>query len=202
MGGVTASAIISPSVHYFGTPVVLVSTSNSDGSTNLSPISSAWALEQTYVLGMATAGHGTRNALRTGQLVLNLADARMTRAIERIAPTTGAIEVPEHKRDRYRYEPDKWSVAGLTPVRSDLVLPDRVDECPVQHEAEVVSAVPHADGSAVVIQARVLRTHAHVRVVQPGSSYLNLERWQPLYYTFRHYFAQGRRTGRSFKAEQ
>lgn len=198
----TETTIITPSVHYFGTPVLLLSTTNPDGSTNLSPISSAWALGQTYVLGMGFAGQGTRNALRTGQLVINLPDARLTPAIERIAPTTGAEEVPEHKRDRYRHEPDKWSLAGLTPVTSDLVEPARVDECPVQHEAQVVSTAPHADGTAVVVQARVLRTHAHVGVVQQGTSYLDLDRWQPLYYTFRHYYAQGARTGRSFKAEQ
>jgi flavin reductase (DIM6/NTAB) family NADH-FMN oxidoreductase RutF len=33
--------VVEPRVLYFGTPVVLVSTSNEDGTANLSPMSSA-----------------------------------------------------------------------------------------------------------------------------------------------------------------
>ncbi len=35
---------IDPAILYFGTPVVLVSSTNEDGSPNLAPISSAWWL--------------------------------------------------------------------------------------------------------------------------------------------------------------
>lgn len=44
---------ITPSNLYFGTPVVLMSTENDDGSANLTPMSSAWALGQVVVLGSA-----------------------------------------------------------------------------------------------------------------------------------------------------
>ncbi|MGI8308307.1 hypothetical protein [Saccharopolyspora hattusasensis] len=37
---------IAPSILYFGTPVVLLSTENSDGTANLAPMSSAWAHDQ------------------------------------------------------------------------------------------------------------------------------------------------------------
>ena len=37
-------------VLYFGTPVVLLSTTNPDGTANLAPMSSAWWLDQTAVL--------------------------------------------------------------------------------------------------------------------------------------------------------
>jgi flavin reductase (DIM6/NTAB) family NADH-FMN oxidoreductase RutF len=43
---------ITPSVLYFGTPVVLLSTENADGTFNLAPMSSAWALGQVIVLGL------------------------------------------------------------------------------------------------------------------------------------------------------
>jgi flavin reductase (DIM6/NTAB) family NADH-FMN oxidoreductase RutF len=33
---------IEPSLPYFGTPVVVVSTLNEDGSANIAPMSSAW----------------------------------------------------------------------------------------------------------------------------------------------------------------
>jgi flavin reductase (DIM6/NTAB) family NADH-FMN oxidoreductase RutF len=56
--------IISPKILYFGTPVVLLSTENDDASPNLAPMSSAWALGQTVVLGLAAHGH-TADNLRT-----------------------------------------------------------------------------------------------------------------------------------------
>lgn len=197
----SSSIVITPSVLYFGTPVVLISTSMPDGATNLTPISSAWALGDRYVLGMGTANQGTQNLVRTGQLVINLPDASLVGAIERIAPTTGAPIVPEGRRDGYRHEPDKWQLAGLTPTPSDLVAPARVAECPVQLEAEVMSTAPVAAG-AVAVTTRVVRIHAHEAVVVPGSSHIDLEQWRPLYYTFRHYFAQGDRVGVNFRADQ
>jgi flavin reductase (DIM6/NTAB) family NADH-FMN oxidoreductase RutF len=43
--GISADHVtITPSILYFGTPVVLLSTQNEDGSFNLAPMSSAWAL--------------------------------------------------------------------------------------------------------------------------------------------------------------
>jgi flavin reductase (DIM6/NTAB) family NADH-FMN oxidoreductase RutF len=43
---------IEPKILYFGTPVALVSSLNEDGTTNLAPISSFWALGWTLVLGL------------------------------------------------------------------------------------------------------------------------------------------------------
>ncbi|MBQ0901029.1 hypothetical protein [Micromonospora sp. U21] len=48
---VTEHLTITPSILYFGTPVALLSTENDDGSANLAPISSAWALGQVVVPG-------------------------------------------------------------------------------------------------------------------------------------------------------
>ncbi len=42
---------IMPSVLYVGTPVVLITTLNPDGTTNISPMSSAWMLFDRAVLG-------------------------------------------------------------------------------------------------------------------------------------------------------
>lgn len=47
---------IEPSILYFGTPVVLLSTENEDGSFNLAPMSSAWALEMDPLIP-TLAGH-------------------------------------------------------------------------------------------------------------------------------------------------
>jgi flavin reductase (DIM6/NTAB) family NADH-FMN oxidoreductase RutF len=194
-------SVITPSVYYFGTPVALITTTNDDGASNISPMSSLWALGDTYVLGLGAQGHAVANLRVVPELVINLADASLARAVERIAPTTGANPVPAHKQDRYSHEPDKWTLGGLTPLPSDTVAPPRVAQCPVHLEAKVVDLAPIED-HAIVVQARVTRTHVRTDLVQCGTSYLDLDRWQPLYYTFRHYFAQGLEVGVSFKADQ
>ncbi len=43
---------LNPKMLYFGTPVVLVSSLNSDGSTNVAPMSSAWWVGKTAMLGL------------------------------------------------------------------------------------------------------------------------------------------------------
>jgi hypothetical protein len=45
-------ATIEPRILYFGTPVALISSLNEDGSTNLAPMSSFWALGWTLMLGL------------------------------------------------------------------------------------------------------------------------------------------------------
>ena len=52
------SVLIRPSILYFGTPVVLITTRNPDGSTNITPMSSAWALADRVVIGLAGGGQG------------------------------------------------------------------------------------------------------------------------------------------------
>ncbi|RBP66202.1 flavin reductase (DIM6/NTAB) family NADH-FMN oxidoreductase RutF [Brevibacterium sanguinis] len=195
---------ISPSVYYFGTPVALITTlTTADGSTNITPISSAWALDGTYVLGIGRDSQAVRNLHQCPELVINLPDASQVEAIEAIAPTTGSPDIPVHKVGRYRHEPDKWRLGGFSARRSDLVRPDRIAQCPVQIEARVSRFTPLDDGDDVVIaHAQVVRTHAHAHLVLPGSSHIDLETWRPVYSTFRHYFSQGEAVGVNFRAEQ
>lgn len=197
----TTTVSLTPSVFYFGTPVVLLTTLMPDGRSNITPISSAWALGSTYVVGLAADNQGTANLERTRDAVINLPDATLAADIERIAPTTGTEEVPAHKAARYRHEPDKWALGGFTPLPSTLVRPARISQCPVQIETEVTDIVKVQPG-AVAVHLRVLETHVHERLVLPGTQHIDLDRWRPVYYTFRHYFAQGERVGVSFKAEQ
>lgn len=190
-------------VLYFGTPVALITTVNRDGSSNIGPISSAWALDDRYVLGLGSEGHTLANLRRDPDLVINLPSPDLVGAIEVIAPTTGCSPVPDSKSPVYRHESDKWSLGGFTPVASAHVRAPRIGECPVQIEAQVSQFLPIADGEAIAVEAKVLRVHVHESIVQPGASdRIDTDAWQPLYYSFRHYFAQGSRVGSNFRAEQ
>ena len=192
---------VQPPVFYFGTPVVLVTTLNADGSTNISPLSSAWALGDRYVLGLGADGHAWANLSRRPELVINLASSALVTAIEAMAPATGSSPVPPRKQDCYTHVADKWALSGLTPTASLDVRPARITQCPVQLEARIVQRLEIADGAAIAIEAVVVRSHVHTRIVGTKPNRINTDTWDPLYYTFREYFAQGERVGANFRAQ-
>lgn len=199
---------IAPPVLYFGTPVVLITSLNPDGTTNISPMSSVWALGDRVVLGLSSTSKGRENAVRERQLVLNFPSPELWSNVEAIARTTGRSPVPPHKQKiGYRFEADKFGASGLTPQAADLVRPLRIAECPIQFETEVVAW--HDPGAGwpqerpeafQIVEAKVLRVHAHKNIVMPGTDHVDTARWSPLLYVFRHYFGTGPDLGRTFKA--
>ena len=80
---------IDPAILYWGTPVVLVSSLNEDGSTNIAPMSSAWWLGRSCMLGFGARSKTPANILRTGECVLNLPSADLVGAVNSLARTTG-----------------------------------------------------------------------------------------------------------------
>ncbi|MFJ8080120.1 flavin reductase family protein [Streptomyces sp. NPDC096205] len=193
--------VITPSILYFGTPVVLLSTENEDGSCNLAPISSAWALGRHIVLGLGSDSHTAHNLAQRPELVISVASPELWERVERLGPLTGASPVPEAKRAVYRYEPDKFGAAGFTPVPSDLVTPPRVGECGLQLEARVRAMNPGGGGAFFGVECEVLRVHADERVVVPGTQHIDPARWSPLIYNFRHYHGLTPELGHGFRSE-
>lgn len=198
---------IRPSILYFGTPVVLIATRNPDGSANITPMSSAWALADRVTIGLAGGGQGLANLLRERECVLNLASESMREAVERLAPTSGRDPVPAWKRG-YRHEPDKFALAGWHALSSLRVSAPRIAEAPLQLEARVLDAVERPleawrgdAGGYVTLELEVCQVHAHADIVVPGSSHIDPRRYRPLFYVFRHYYGVGPTLGRTFKAE-
>ncbi|MFF5846800.1 flavin reductase family protein [Streptomyces massasporeus] len=193
--------VIRPSILYFGTPVVLLTTENADGTCNLAPISSAWALGQRLVLGLGSESHTARNLAERPELVINVASPELWEHVERLAPLTGADPVPEAKRPVYRHERDKFAAAGLTPAAADLVRPPRVAECALQLEARACALTPGGAGLFVTVECEVLRVHAAQRVVVPGTQHIDPAAWSPLIYNFRHYHGLAPEVGHGFRSE-
>ncbi|CRG91786.1 putative protein YdfE [Talaromyces islandicus] len=159
-------SIITPAIMYWGTPVVLITTENEDGSSNIAPMSSAWWLGHRCVLGLAASSQTTQNLLRTKHCVLNLPSDDMASFINAIARTTGTPEVPPGKQALgYEYCKDKFKRSGLSPQRSDLVRPSRILECPVQMESELINSTElmqdslDRKGLVLALEVDVLRTH-------------------------------------------
>ena len=188
--------VVNPKVYYFGTPVVLVSSLNEDGSPNLAPMSSAWWLGRSCMLGLDATSKTTENLERNADCVLNLAGASMVDAVDRLALTTGTRIIPEHKRHKgFVFEPDKFRRAGLTPIESDLVQASRVAECPVQLEARVTVinsfGAPHAEAKAVEVE--ILRCHLDPDLLAPGTTdHIDPLKWDPLIMKFTEFFGESR----------
>jgi flavin reductase (DIM6/NTAB) family NADH-FMN oxidoreductase RutF len=178
-------------VLYFGTPVVLISSLNEDGSPNLTPMSSAWWLGQSSMLGLANTSHTPKNLRREGECVLNLVPSSMVDAVDRLAMTTARPDVPEYKRAMgYRHERDKFGLAGLTPQPSELVRPPRALECPIQLECRLTTQHPFGEG-ATAFAVEVLLAHVEESLVIPGTRYVDPVGWDPLIMKFCEFFGAG-----------
>ncbi|WP_156096628.1 flavin reductase family protein [Amycolatopsis jejuensis] len=195
----TSHLPIEPNILYFGTPVVLISTTNEDSTPNLAPISSAFWLGWRAMLGLGARSQTATNLLRTGQCVLNLPSSAQAPAVDRLALTTGSNPVPPRKRDRgYRHVADKFSHAGLTPIPSETVAPPRVAECPVAMEAVLESVHPFAQddetqrGGVLGLEVRVQRVFVHNDIRTPGTTdHIDPDAWHPLIMSFQKFYGLG-----------
>ena len=188
-----------PSILYFGTPVVLISTLNEDGSYNLAPMSSVFWLGWRCMLGLAASSKSPQNMISTGECVLNLPSVKEVAAVNRLARTTGSNPVPESKvRRGYRHESDKFGFAGLTPVASETVAPPRVRECPVQLEAIVEATHGMAEddpvqrGHLVCIEVRIQRVYVEESILMNGeANRIDPDKWRPLIMSFQQFYGLG-----------
>jgi flavin reductase (DIM6/NTAB) family NADH-FMN oxidoreductase RutF len=167
-----------PGILYFGTPVVLISTINEDGSYNLAPMSSAFWLGWRCLLGLAGSSKTTENIIRTGECVLNLPSIDNVAAVNRLARTTGSNPIPDGK------------------VRK--VSPPRVLECPVQLEAtiEAVHGVAEDDdaqrGRIKCIETRIQRVHLEESILMDGEpNRIDPDKWRPLIMSFQNFYGLG-----------
>ena len=200
---------VEPPILYWGTPVILNSTENPNGTFNLAPISSAFWLGWRCMLGVEASSQTAQNLLRTGEIVINLVDDSQVDVVNKLSLLTGTNPVPEGKTRRgYRYEQDKFGIAGLTPIESETVRPPRAQECPVQMEAELVQAVPlMADeydyfqhervaectlSGVLCFEVRIKRVHVDPLILVPGDrNRIDPNAWRPLIMSYCRYYGLG-----------
>jgi len=208
---------ISPAIFYWGTPVVLITTENPDATFNIAPMSSAWWLGNRCMLGLGAISQTTINLLRTKQCVLNLASDSMVEAVNALARTTGSEEILSampgegykyfKKMNGYAYVPDKFGHAKLTPLKSDLIRPARIMECPAQMEAELVGVyemMPDVDTKGfIALEVKVLRTHVHEDIRMEGQeNRIDPDKWRPMIMSFQElYGLKGKKIDESVLAK-
>lgn len=190
---------IQPAILYLGTPVVLITTENEDGSTNISPMSSAWWLASSCMLGLMNSSQTTQNLLRTKQCVLNLPDQSLAWAVDRLALTTGSNPVPIDKVEMgVKYVADKFNHAGLQAMPSLSVKPLRIKQCPIQLEA-VLNANhdygvddPRTGTGLQALEVRIDKVHIlpSLRAANAANR-IDPDKWRPLIMNFRQYYGLG-----------
>lgn len=186
---------VEPSILYLGTPVILISTRNEDGSANIAPMSSAFWLGWRCMLGLDGTSKTTENLIRTGECVLNLPSVNQVAAVDRLACLTGSNPVPDGKLGRgYRHEAAKFEAAGLTPVPSQTVSPPRAQECPIQMEAVLAGQHGLGDdspwkGGLIAFEVRIQRVHALPDVMMDGhQNRIDPDKWRPLIMSFQKFY--------------
>ena len=187
---------IEPRILYFGTPVVLLSTRNEDGSANLAPMSSAWWLDQSCMLGIGSRSKTAENLIRESECVINLPSADLVGAVDRLALTTGKNPTPDYKvKMGFQYISEKFAHAGLTPVDSETVRPPRVAECTVQLEAVVERIHPFSgpEDYAMAVEVRIVRVHIEEAILNTEKRhYIDADKWNPLIMSFCEFYGLGK----------
>jgi flavin reductase (DIM6/NTAB) family NADH-FMN oxidoreductase RutF len=198
---------IAPKILYFGNPVALITSLNEDTTPNLAPISSFWTLGWTMTLGLLAETKTLKNLEKRPECVVNIPSPDLWRQVEALAPLTGQNPVPGDKRDKFRFEKDKFRAGSFTSLRGEVVPVPRVKECPVQLEAitrsiQALKGEPrvHKLGGAASVEVEILRVHVRRDFILK-EHYVDPAKWQPLIYNFRHYFGLGKELGSTFRAE-
>lgn len=182
---------IEPKILYFGSAVVLISTMNEDGTPNLAPMSSAWWLNRSCMLGLSSKSQTVLNLTREGECVLNLPSIDLIPAIERLTLLTGRNPVPDSKAARgYQFEADKFGVSKLTPLPSLAVKAPRVQQCPVHLEAKLVKVHPFEEPSSLVaLEVHIEKVHVEQELTMTDHpNYVEPSKWNPMIMNFCEYF--------------
>ena len=116
--------------------------------------------------------------------------------------------VPPHKQAKgYKHERAKFTLAGLTPVASELVKPPRIVECTVQLEAVLEATHPFGrrpdkPTTALAFEMRIVRAHIDESILVDGKSkHVDPDKWRPLLMSFCQFYGLGERVGHSTLAE-
>ncbi len=123
--------------------------------------------------------------------------------------TTGSNPVPDGKMAKgYRYEEDKFNIAGLHKLTSTTVVPPRIAECPVQLEAvvEAVHGLAEGDinqrGRIVTFELRIQKVHLEESILMDGQpDRVDPDKWRPLIMSFQQFYGLGEQLHSSTLAE-
>ena len=147
------------------------------------------------MLGLGQMGQTSDNLIRTRECVINLPSDDLVTQVDRLALTTGKDPVPEKKRQwGYRYQADKFEIAGLSSIASESVAPPRVRECPVHMEGIVHDYRSFGKNvSANVFEVHIVKLHVDEKLLVGDGlrPHIDPVLWRPLIMSFCRFFGLG-----------
>ena len=188
-----------PAILYFGTPVVLISSTNEDGTINIAPMSSIFWLGWRCIIGMSRSSKTVENLVREKECVLNLPSVNEVNAVDKLALTTGRKNITLGKQEKgYTYVLNKFKIADLTPMDSEVVSTPGILECPVALEAIVKEIHPIGEDNEkmrsriVTIELEIVNVRVHPEILKEGkSNQIDPDKWKPLIMSFQHFYGLG-----------
>ncbi len=185
----TSSHVVVEQLHLnFGSPTILLSTVNEDGTFHLSVTSDALFKGANAVVGLDGSSFTAANIRRTGECVINIAGEANALAVQRLMDLSQLDQLPRLPRNDGSLPPrDDFDVAGMTALSSISIAPKRVHECPIHLEAYAMSSYGLKDASEKVSDAqqlfelRVQRIHVLPSLL--GDRFddrISAEKWKPL----------------------
>lgn len=147
------------------------------------------------MLGLGSMGKTSENLIRTRECVINLPSVEQVTHVDSLALTTAKSPVPEKKVNwGYRYEPDKFTRAGLTSMPSLEVSAPRIAECPIQMEGIVHDVRPFGKNvSANAFEVHIVKLHVDESLLTENGprAHIDAEKWRPLIMSFCRFFGIG-----------
>lgn len=198
-----------PSILYFGTPVALISTKNPNNTDNLAPISSIFWLGWRCIVGLGASSQTAKNLMVRKEAVVNLPSVNQVEAVNLLAKTTGTNPVPQTKMLKgYRFEENKFEIAGLTKITSETINAYRVKECPVQLEASVQAIHKLAEddvvqqGKIITFELKITRVYLDKSIIMDNNpNRVDPDKWKPLVMSFQEFYTLGNKVHHSTLAE-
>lgn len=182
---------------YYGFPVILLTTIDNRGLTNITPISSSWVLGNNIIIGLGTHSKSFENLKIIPEAVLNLPDETLYKKVEKIAPYTGIINInKEQSAAGYKHSENKFLTGKFTQEKSINVRPDKIKECPLQIETKLIKI--NLREWYAIIELEIISVYAFEEIIT-NSTYINPDKWKPLIYNFRKYHGLSKSIGENFK---
>lgn len=113
---------------YYGFPIVLVSYYDTDGTPNVTTISSSYTLRDMMALGFGSKSYGLNRIKEVSDFVVNIVDSSQVEAVNFCGKNTGA-------------ECKKFDSIHLTPVPSKVVSAPIIEECPISIECRLTDVI-------------------------------------------------------------
>lgn len=188
---------IHPKSLYWGNTVILLNTIDAAGSTNITPISSSWALSNNIVIGLSLNIKAIENIESCPEVVLNIASANLANKIESIARYTGKQPVPPEKlKSGFSYCEDKFLIGEFTAQPSKTVQPLRIQECALQVECLVENVIKR--DKHAILELKAIHIHAEESLLKSGDI-IDADLWNPLINNFRSYHGVSESIGKNFR---